>query len=446
MKKLLMLPILLGCAIAFAAPESCDPEIHNYSGWMERHNSKLKFIQQYSSEIQIAFFGDSITHFFEDTGKTVWNQYFNGTPYRALNCGYGGDLTQHVLWRMLNGELDGYHAKALVLMIGTNNAGANTVYREPQGDTVLGIKKCVELMQEKQPDAVVILCSISPRGTDKNDGYRKRNDIVNKELEKFCDGKKVIWCDWGPQMLEPDETLPVEMCSTDYLHPTVKGYKIWVKNLLPLFASIIDPKDPSSCLVPSIKTEREWWDAIAAARGDVSDKNVAFLGDSFLEGFYSVAPDARKDLLGDKSELNLTFQGDLLQNVLWRAKNGELNGFAADDLIVCAGNANTNRTPVEVAAGITTLVEAAKDKQKKAKILLTPILPMGREKDSALRKWAEETNELLRGIEKDGVKIVDPASVLLDEAGNLPEKYSADGVSLTKEGYEAWGALLKSNL
>ena len=247
-------------------------------------------------------------------------------------------------------------------------------------------------------------------------------------------------------MLEPDETLPVEMCSTDYLHPTVKGYKIWVKNLLPLFASIIDPKDPSSCLVPSIRTEREWWDAIAAARGDVSDKNVVFLGDSFLEGFYSVAPDARKDLVGEKSELNLTFQGDLLQNVLWRAKMGELNGFAADDLIVCAGSANTNRTPVEVAAGITTLVEAAKDKQKKAKILLTPILPMGREKDSALRKWAEETNELLRGIEKDGVKIVDPASVLLDEAGNLPEKYSADGVNLTKEGYEAWGALLKSNL
>ncbi|MBR6463003.1 hypothetical protein IKS73_07695, partial [bacterium] len=141
-----------------------------------------------------------------------------------------------------------------------------------------------------------------------------------------------------------------------------------------------------------------------------------------------------------------TFQGDLLQNVLWRAKMGELNGFAADDLIVCAGNANTNKTPVEVAAGITTLVEAAKDKQKKAKILLTPILPMGREKDSALRKWAEETNELLRGIEKGGVKIVDPASVLLDEAGNLPEKYSADGVNLTKEGYEAWGALLKSNL
>ena len=446
MRKLVLLSVILGCVQLFATPPtSCDPVIHNYSGWMERHNSKLALIKRYGSTVQIGFFGDSITHFFEETGAVVWRQYFEGTPYRAIDFGYGGDMTEHVLWRMENGELDGYKAKALVLMIGTNNAGARSLYLEPAGDTVLGISKCIDLMKEKQPQAVIILCSITPRGTDDSDIYRKRNDVVNKEIVKLCDGKQVIWCDWGNQMLEPDGTLPVAMCSTDYLHPTVKGYRVWVKNLLPIFANIIDNPNPNFCVAPVVRQDKAWWDALADRRAQAEGSfDVVFLGDSFLNGFYSKAPDARKKIVGEGTEFDLTFQGDLVQNVLWRAKFGELTGYAAGNVVICAGSANTNNAPEEVAAGVTVLVEAAKKKQKNARILVTPIMPMGREKDSPVRKWVDETNDLLiRGLEGDNVYVVDPASVLLDEGGRLPEAYSEDGIELTEAGYEAWGGLIK---
>ena len=262
---------------------------------------------------------------------------------------------------------------------------------------------------------------------------------------KLCDGKQVIWCDWGNQMLEPDGTLPVAMCSTDYLHPTVKGYRVWVKNLLPLLANIIDNPNPNFCVAPVVRQDKDWWDALADRRAQAKGSfDVVFLGDSFLNGFYSKAPDARKNIVGEGTELDLTYQGDLVQNVLWRAKYGELNGYAAGNVVICAGSANTNNAPEEVAAGVTVLVEAAKKKQKNARILVTPIMPMGREKDSPVRKWADETNDLLiRGLDGDNVYVVDPASVLLDEGGRLPEAYSEDGVELTEAGYEAWAGLIK---
>ena len=61
-------------------------------------------------------------------------------------------------------------------------------------DTVLGVSKILKVIAEKQPKAHVILTSIFPRGAAADDPLRVRNDIVNKELAKFADGERVVWC------------------------------------------------------------------------------------------------------------------------------------------------------------------------------------------------------------------------------------------------------------
>ena len=57
-----------------------------------------------------------------------WKQNFTG--WNAADFGWGADKTQHMLWRLQNGELDGVNPKVVVLMAGTNNVGNAT----PLGD------------------------------------------------------------------------------------------------------------------------------------------------------------------------------------------------------------------------------------------------------------------------------------------------------------------------
>ena len=48
----------------------------------------------------------------------VWSKYFE--PLRALNFGVGGDRTQHVLWRIDNGEIP-LNLQVAFVHCGTNN-------------------------------------------------------------------------------------------------------------------------------------------------------------------------------------------------------------------------------------------------------------------------------------------------------------------------------------
>ena len=51
-------------------------------------------------DIDLLMVGDSITHNFENekVGLKVWEKYF--VPLKAINLGFGGDRTEHVLWRL----------------------------------------------------------------------------------------------------------------------------------------------------------------------------------------------------------------------------------------------------------------------------------------------------------------------------------------------------------
>lgn len=87
-------------------------------GFASSHDRFVKIAQEGTAEL--AFLGDSITAGW-GSKKEIWNTAFG--QYKPANFGIGGDRTQHVLWRITNGELEGTKPKAVVLMIGTNNLG-----------------------------------------------------------------------------------------------------------------------------------------------------------------------------------------------------------------------------------------------------------------------------------------------------------------------------------
>ena len=87
-----------------------------------------------AGNVDLLFLGDSITQGWSGAAKT-WDRFYG--PRKAANFGIGGDRTEHVLWRIQNGELKGIEPKVVVLMIGTNNASGSTPDEIAQGVTAI---------------------------------------------------------------------------------------------------------------------------------------------------------------------------------------------------------------------------------------------------------------------------------------------------------------------
>jgi lysophospholipase L1-like esterase len=177
-------------------------------------------------EAPLVFLGDSITQGWEGAGKVAWEKHW--APLGAANFGIGGDRTEHVLWRLENGNFDGLKPKLVVLMIGTNNTGHQNRngYLCSAEQTAEGVKAIITKVQQKCPGTKVLLLGIFPRGTDNNDAFRKQNVATNSVIKTYADGKSIFYMDLGEKFLQPDGTLSQEIMP-DRLHLSPKGYEIW---------------------------------------------------------------------------------------------------------------------------------------------------------------------------------------------------------------------------
>jgi lysophospholipase L1-like esterase len=236
MKKLTLLCLLFASTLAAEAPKNYAiiPVLH--PGTEKRHESFNEISKK--GEAQLVFLGDSITHGWESKGKPVWDKYW--TPLNAANFGIGGDRTEHVLWRLENGNFDGLKPKEIVIMIGTNNTGHvgrpqkennGEVYQCTAQQTADGVKAIIAKLEAKCPGAKILLLAIFPRGATPEDAYRKQNDETNKIIKTYADDKTVFFMDIGAKFLAPDGTLSKDIMP-DLLHPNEKGYEIWAEAIL----------------------------------------------------------------------------------------------------------------------------------------------------------------------------------------------------------------------
>jgi lysophospholipase L1-like esterase len=198
--------------------------------WVKRHEGFVAQAKQ--GGIDILFLGDSITDFWRNRGSNVWNQYY--APRHAANFGISADRTQHVLWRLDNGELDGIKPKVVVLMIGTNNTGKERDNQTPRNtvpEAIAGVQAVVADLRARLPDSKILLLAIFPRGR-LDDPQRAQVALINTVIAKLDDGQMVRFLDIGPKFLEADGTLPKSIMP-DLLHPNAHGYQIWAEAMEP---------------------------------------------------------------------------------------------------------------------------------------------------------------------------------------------------------------------
>jgi lysophospholipase L1-like esterase len=202
------------------------------AGFRAKHNNNLEVAKQGTAEL--LFMGDSITDFWRNAGqpgvvnpptagKAVFDKYFGAM--KVANFGISGDTTQGVLYRLLDGEGQGFQPKAIMLMIGTNNAASAS-----SAEIAEGVGAIVMELRKDFPAAKILLLAIFPRG-DPGSALRKTVLDVNPIIAKLADNRNVFYLDIGAKFLDADGNLPPDIMP-DKLHPTEKGYEIWAQAVI----------------------------------------------------------------------------------------------------------------------------------------------------------------------------------------------------------------------
>lgn len=196
-RPLLVLPAAVAVLGAERVPVAATPISRmDTPWWRARHEAKLAEIK--GRRVDLVWLGDSITQSWEMAGPEEWRnfapvwQHFYGGRF-ALNLGFKGDTTAHLLWRMQNGELDGLQPKAVVILIGANNMG-RVRWTAPQ--TVAGIEAVVAEAKRRLPRAKILLLSVLPSVRSKY--VTRTTEAINRSLEATFGNNAVpgvVWLD-----------------------------------------------------------------------------------------------------------------------------------------------------------------------------------------------------------------------------------------------------------
>jgi lysophospholipase L1-like esterase len=202
-------------------------------GFRAKHAANVAIAKQ--GDINVLFMGDSITDFWRNVGapgkdgkpqenppmagKEVFDNYFGGM--KVANFGISGDTTQGVLYRLRDGEGQGFQPKAVMLMIGTNNL-ANC----SPAEIAEGVGAVVLELRHDFPQAKILLLGVFPRSPKPTDGPRLGTKAINAIISRIHDGQHVFYLDIGAKFLDPQGVLQPDIMA-DSLHPTKKGYGIW---------------------------------------------------------------------------------------------------------------------------------------------------------------------------------------------------------------------------
>jgi len=211
----------MGTAIT---PTSRD-DIDGTGRWISIHNRFLAKAKE--QEPEVLLLGDSLIERLQNFD--IWEKMF--VPLHCLNFGISGDETQHLLWRLHNGELENLDPKVIIVLIGTNNVNHSVI---EVSDAILEIVRVISMYQ---PQAQILVLSIPPKGESPNlqrTKIKEINSSVSTSLTDMQDAglTNAIFLNIDENIFLDNEGFICEEDFSDFLHFTKKGYQKYMEPVL----------------------------------------------------------------------------------------------------------------------------------------------------------------------------------------------------------------------
>lgn len=428
---------------AVAAPAAATPVAKPDEWWQTRHKNMNTRAEL--DAYDVLFIGDSITQGWEGEGQNVWEAVYRGR--NALNLGIGGDRTQHVLWRLQNGNLKNQKPKLAILMIGTNNASG----KDSPEDIAAGNKAIIEELRKQTPDTKILVLGIFPRGTTPEDPANQINLKVNEIISKLADDQHVYYLDIGPQFLVEGKLTKEIM--PDFLHLSPQGYQIEAEAIEPMVAKLLgeSPKEVAALVearsklpvtLRGVPRDGGWLTRHFGfnQRARQGDSDLVLIGDSITHGWEGAGKDVWAKYYAPRKAVNLGISGDRTEHVLWRLDDGNLKGINPKLAVIMIGTNNSgSNTSEEIAAGVEGIVKKLIEQRPEIKVLVLGIFPRGEKPDDAKRQVNMKANEIISKLD-DGKQVfyLDIGPKFLQADGTLTKEIMPDLLHLSPQGYQIW--------
>lgn len=172
----------------------------------------------------LLFLGDSITEWWD---KEIFHNDFS--KYKTINLGRAGHTTKDLINLLDQVGINTIKPFVIVLLIGTNNL---KVLNNNPNVIAYDIKKIIEILLFKFPEAKILLRGLLPRGKFKTDSLRTDKNAINKIISGFANNTNVTYIDNSSKFLNSDGSIINELMP-DNLHLSKKGYQVLSESLTP---------------------------------------------------------------------------------------------------------------------------------------------------------------------------------------------------------------------
>lgn len=207
---------------------------------------------------------------------------------------------------------------------------------------------------------------------------------------------------------------------------------------------------------------RTWLKRHQAIVNRVKQGNVDLLmiGDSITHGWERSGKQVWDKYYAPRNAVNLGYDGDKTQNVLWRLQNGEIDGINPKLAIIMIGTNNSNNqeyTVEQMVDGIKAVVCQLKTKLPETKILILAIFPRGsaeQMKDPNSEGIINPQWEKNNKASKLASKVADNKTIFylninkkfLNKKGVLIREVMPDLIHPNEKGYQIWAAAMEPKI